>query len=125
LSKNRNRILFVDDDAELREIVKDQLTAAGYELDEAIDGETAITKLTKEDYDLILLDITMPGATGMDVLKFIKEKSLECRVIMLTGMVGLSVAIDSLKLGADDYITKPYHMEYLLASIKRSLEKAP
>jgi len=124
LGKNRNRILFVDDDDELREIVRDQLTAAGYELDEAMNGEIAIAKLGAEEYDLVLLDITMPGATGMDVLKFIKEKALACRVIMLTGMVGLSVAIDSMKMGADDYITKPYHMEYLLASIKRSLEKA-
>jgi DNA-binding response OmpR family regulator len=124
VSKNRNKILFVDDDDELREIVRDQLTAAGYELDEAVDGEAAIEKLGSVEYDLVLLDITMPGATGMDVLKFIKERSLTCRVIMLTGMVGLSVAIDSMKMGADDYITKPYHMEYLLASIKRSLERA-
>lgn len=123
MSKEHNRILFVDDDTELREIVREQLAAAGYVLDEADDGTTAIAKLGKESYDLVLLDITMPGATGMDVLKFIKRKSLKCRVIMLTGMVGLSVAIDSVKLGADDYITKPYHIEYLLASIRRSLEK--
>lgn len=123
LSKERNRILFVDDDTELREIVKEQLGAAGFVLEEAADGDIAIAKLGKEDYDVVLLDITMPGATGMDVLKFIKRKSLKCRVIMLTGMVGLSTAIDSVKLGADDYITKPYHMEYLIASIKRSLEK--
>ncbi len=123
MSKEQNQILFVDDDTELRGIVKEQLTAAGFMLDEAVDGEMAIEKLGKQDYDLVLLDITMPGATGMEVLKFIKRKSLKCRVIMLTGMVGLSTAIDSVKLGADDYITKPYNMDYLISSIKRSLDK--
>ena len=124
MTKERNKILFVDDDSELREIVREQLVAAGFVLDEAVDGDAAIARLTKDDYDLVLLDITMPGATGMEVLKFIKRKGLKCRVIMLTGMVGLSTAIDSVKLGADDYITKPYHIDYLIASIRRSLERA-
>jgi DNA-binding response OmpR family regulator len=123
LGQNKNKILFVDDDAELREIVKEQLSSEGYVLDEAEDGNRAIEKIKQQSYDLLLLDITMPGKSGMDVLKFAKEASPACHVIMLTGMVGLSVAIESLKLGADDYITKPYNMDYLLASIKRVLLK--
>jgi DNA-binding response OmpR family regulator len=123
LGQNKNKILFVDDDAELREIVKEQLCSEGYVLDEAEDGNRAIEKIKLQTYDLLLLDITMPGKSGMDVLKFAKETSPGCHVIMLTGMVGLSVAIESLKLGADDYITKPYNMDYLLASIRRVLLK--
>jgi len=119
----QRRILFVDDDEELRSIVRDQLTQSGFEFDEAADGNEAMEKLRKEKYDLLLLDVTMPGATGTDVLKFVKEQGMNCKVIMLTGMVGLSVAIESLKLGADDYITKPYNMDYLLSSIHRALEK--
>ncbi len=120
-AESRDRILFVDDDAELREIVRDQLTLSGYVFDEAEDGTIAIEKIKGQTYDLLLLDITMPGKSGLDVLKFVKEYSPSCRVIMLTGVVGLSVAIESLKLGADDYITKPYNLEYLLNSIKRVL----
>ncbi len=120
---SQTRILFVDDDADLRKIVNDQLTALGYVLDEAEDGNVAVQKLEKGNYDLMLLDINMPGKSGIDVLKVIKDKSLKTRVIMLTGRVGFSVATESLKLGAYDYITKPFNLDYLLFSIKRVLEK--
>ena len=120
---NQTRILFVDDDADLRKIVNDQLTALGYVLDEAEDGNTAVQKLEKGNYDVMLLDINMPGKSGIDVLKVIKDKSLKTKVIMLTGRVGFSVATESLKLGAYDYITKPFNLDYLVFSIKRVLEK--
>lgn len=113
------RILYVDDDADLRTIVKDQLTGIGYTLDEAEDGAVAIEMLEKGNYDLMLLDINMPVKSGIDVLKFIKDKGLKCKVIMLTGRVGFSVATETLRLGADDYITKPFNIEYLQFSIKR------
>lgn len=119
----QTKILYVDDDAALREIVRDQLTSQGFFLDEAEDGSAAIKKLESGDFDLMLLDINMPNKSGIDVLKFIKEKTLRCKVIMLTGRVGFSVATESLKLGADDYITKPFNMDYLMFSIKRVLEK--
>lgn len=114
-------ILFVDDDAELRSIVREQLLASGYEVTEATDGLEAVDILNEKKFRLVLLDITMPGKSGLDVLKFIKANYPGCRVIMLTGVAGLAVAIESLKLGADDYITKPYNMEYLLTSIERVL----
>jgi DNA-binding response OmpR family regulator len=113
------RILYVDDDADLRGIVKDQLNAVGYVMDEAEDGVVATEMLEKGNYDLLLLDINMPGKTGIDVLKFIRDKGLTCKVIMLTGRVGFTVATESLKLGADDYITKPFNIDYLLFSINR------
>ncbi len=122
METQKDRILFVDDDPELRSIVRDQLALKGFSIDEAEDGLIAMQKVKEEAYDLLLLDITMPGKSGLDVLKFVKEHSPKCRVIMLTGVVGLSVAIESLKLGADDYITKPYKMEYLLSSIRKTLE---
>jgi DNA-binding response OmpR family regulator len=120
---DQKKILYVDDDTALREIVKDQLSSAGFIVDEAEDGAAAIKKLEGGNFDLMLLDINMPNKSGIDVLKFIKEKTLKCKVIMLTGRVGFSVATESLKLGADDYITKPFNMDYLLFSIKRVLEK--
>jgi DNA-binding response OmpR family regulator len=120
---DQKKILYVDDDAALREIVRDQLSTNGFAVDEAEDGAAAISKLEAGNFDLMLLDINMPNKSGIDVLKFIKDKSLTCKVIMLTGRVGFSVATESLKLGADDYITKPFNMDYLLFSIKRVLEK--
>ena len=117
------RIIFVDDDADLRRIVRDQLVPQGFVMDEADDGAKAIGMLEKGNYDLMLLDINMPVKSGIDVLKFIKEKGLSCKVIMLTGRVGFSVATETLKLGADDYITKPFNIDYLLFAIKRVMGK--
>ena len=113
------RILYVDDDDALRTVVKDQLSGLGYLVDEAEDGVVAMEKLGNGIYDLMLLDINMPGKSGIDVLKFIKDRGLKCKIIMLTGRVGFSVATETLKLGADDYITKPFNVEYLQFSIKR------
>ncbi len=119
LPMDQLRILYVDDDPDLRTIVRDQLTLVGYVLDEAEDGAVAIQMLGTGNYDLMLLDINMPRKSGIDVLKIIKDQGLKCKVIMLTGRVGFSVATETLKLGADDYITKPFTIDYLLFSIKR------
>ncbi len=120
---DQKKILYVDDDSALRGIVRDQLSSSGFLVDEAEDGAAAISKLEAGNFDVMLLDINMPNKSGIDVLTFIKEKTLPCKVIMLTGRVGFSVATESLRLGADDYITKPFNMDYLLFSIKRVLEK--
>lgn len=119
----QSRILFVDDDVTLRQLVRDQLTTLGYAMEEADDGISAMEKLQAGNFDLMILDINMPGKSGIDVLKFIKDKSMNCRVIMLTGRVGFNVATESLKLGADEYITKPFNLEYLNGAIKRVLAK--
>ena len=119
------RILVVDDEEALRVLVRTQLEAEGYQVDEAKDGVSAIEKLGSNACDLMLLDINMPDKSGIDVLKFWKERGLPCRVIMLTGRVGFSIATESLRLGADEYITKPFSLEYLMSSIKRVLEKEP
>ena len=99
------------------------MEGAGYVCAEARDGNEAITKLGAETYDLVLLDINMPNKSGIDVLKFLQEKTSKSRVIMLTGRVGFSIATESLKLGADEYITKPFSLDYLLGSIQRVLAK--
>lgn len=117
------RILYTDDDASIRLAVRGEIISNGYELDEADDGAEAIQKLEKNTYDVLLLDINMPGKSGLDVLKFVKEKNLNCRIIMLTGRLGFSVATEALKLGADEYVTKPFSVDYLLLMIKKVLEK--
>jgi DNA-binding response OmpR family regulator len=117
------KILLADDDAALRKIVKEQLTGMGYVVEEADDGQTAIEKLEKDSYALMLLDINMPNKSGIDVLRFLKEKKLTCKVIMLTGRVGFSIATESMKLGADEYVTKPFSLEYLVSTMQRVLSR--
>jgi len=117
------KILYADDDSSIRNAVRGDIVEAGYELDEASDGAEAIGKLETGNYDVLLLDINMPGKSGLDVLKFIREKKLSCRIIMLSGRLGFTVATEALKLGADEYITKPFSVDFLLLAIKRVLEK--
>lgn len=117
------RILYVDDDGDLRFLVQHQLTEAGHAVITAEDGERAIEIIDGESFDLILLDIKMPRKNGLDVLKYLKAKATRPRVIMLTGVEDVSVAIKAVKLGANDYITKPYRMETLLECMHRVLAR--
>ena len=117
----QTRILVADDEEPLRRLLHEQLVASGYLVDEAEDGEAAIAQLQKEQYQLVLLDINMPRKTGIDVLKYIREHKLPTRVIMVTGRLGFSVGSESMLAGADEYITKPFDLDYLELSIKRLL----
>ena len=113
------RILYVDDEDNLRLLVKDQLGAEGYAVETADDGDTGVERLKKEKFDVVLLDIRMPRMSGIDVLRFMREHKIGSRVIMLTAVDDLSVALESVKNGANDYLTKPYDLEALVAAIKR------
>jgi DNA-binding response OmpR family regulator len=113
------RVLYIDDEANLRILVKDQLVAEGFTVETADDGDTGVEVLKKQKFDVVLLDIRMPRMGGIDVLKYIKEHKVPCRIIMLTAVDDLSVALESVKNGANDYLTKPYDLETLLASIRR------
>ncbi len=113
------QILYVDDEQNLRHLVKEQLSAEGYVVETADDGDTAIDMIKKHEYDLVLLDIRMPRVSGLEVLKYIRAQKLHCRVLMLTAVDDLSVALESVKIGANDYLTKPYEVNALLSSIHR------
>src|SRR5208282_19059 len=91
------QILYVDDEATLRHLVKEQLSGEGYEVETADDGDIAIAMIKKHQFDLILLDIRMPRVNGIEVLKYIKAQKLRCRVIMLTAVDDLSVALEAVK----------------------------
>jgi two-component system, OmpR family, response regulator len=118
-----SRLLVVEDEPGLRMVVQSELQRAGYEVDALTSGLEAIARLSKERYDLVVLDVTLPGKSGIEVLQYIRDKRMPTRVIMMTGMEGLSVAIKAVKLGADDYIPKPFDAEYLLTSIKMVLRQ--
>ena len=117
------RILYADDDEAACLIVRDQLTEEGYAVKTVRDGEAAMTLLQKEPFDVVLLDIRMPGKDGLEVLNEMKERKINPRIIMLTAVGEVSTAIEAVKRGANDYVTKPYQVEDLLSCIRRVLAR--
>ncbi|MBI3600503.1 MAG: response regulator [Nitrospinae bacterium] len=107
------RILAVDDEVEVCSMVKLYLTKKGYQVFTANSGEDAIKIVKEERPHLVLLDIRMPGMGGIETLKQIKEADKEIGVIMVTAVKDEETAKEALKLGADDYITKPMNLKYL------------
>ncbi len=114
-------ILFAEDDTILRDSLSDRLLDTGYKVALASNGSEAIALAKKSHFDLALLDINMPEVNGFEVLSFIKENFPLVKVIMLTGYADLSNAIKAKKLGADDFIEKPYDLVDLLATIEQVL----
>ncbi|MEK7818329.1 MAG: response regulator [Bacteroidota bacterium] len=115
------RILVVDDEDALRTVLSNELRDAGYDIVMSADGDEAIVELKKSSFDLILLDIKMPRVSGFEVLKFIKQENISLKIVMLTGFADLKNAIESKKLGASEFITKPYDLNEVLATIERLL----
>lgn len=117
----KNRILVVDDDEPLRTVLSTELSSEGYEVTTAADGSEAIDLVRDNNFDLVLLDIKMPNVDGFEVLKFIKGGKPNTKVIMLTGFADLKNAIESKRLGAEDFVSKPYDLVDLLTTIERVL----
>ncbi|MDL1893035.1 response regulator [Sphingobacteriales bacterium CHB3] len=119
----KRRILVVDDEDALRTVLSAELNSEGYEVGTAADGMEALDELQKGAYDLVLLDIKMPNMNGFEVLKVIKERHAGTKVIMLTGFADLKNAIESKKLGAEDFVSKPYDLVDLLTTIDRVMSE--
>lgn len=119
----KRRILVVDDEDALRTVLSAELNSEGYEVGTAADGMEALDELQKGAYDLVLLDIRMPNMNGFEVLKVIKERHAGTKVIMLTGFADLKNAIESKKLGAEDFVSKPYDLVDLLTTIDRVMSE--
>ena len=115
------RILVVDDEDDLRMLLEHVVTSAGYTVTTAEDGQDAITKIQKDTYDLALLDIQMPNASGIDVLKFIRTNAPATKAIMLTGYADLNYAMEARQFGAKDFISKPYKLEDIIRTIENVL----
>jgi putative two-component system response regulator len=121
--QNHARILIADDEPIIREVLYRKLIAAGFTCYKAVDGNDAMQQLGSYIIDLILLDINMPGKSGIDVLKQSQEKYPDVAVIMVTSMSEIETAINAMKLGASDYLIKPIDQKLLLMSIERALER--
>jgi len=118
------RVLIVDDEPQLRRIMRTSLTSAGYEVDDARTGEESLEKVRKFRPDLILLDLNMPGMGGLAACKIIRADT-DIAIIMLTVRNSEADKIQALDAGADDFVTKPFSTPELLARIRAALRRMP
>jgi two-component system KDP operon response regulator KdpE len=121
------RILIVDDDPQIRRVMRMTLAARGFEVNDARSGEEALEKLRADPYDLILLDINMPGIGGVETCRAIRgePRGTDAAIIMLTVRSSDADKVEALDAGADDYVTKPFSTPELLARIRAALRRIP
>ena len=119
-----DKILLVEDEEKLARVVELELRYEGYEVEKAFDGREGLEKALSGGFDLILLDIMLPSLSGMEVLRRLRRES-QVPVIMVTARDSVVDKVSGLDSGADDYITKPFEIEELLARIRAALRKRP
>jgi len=120
---NQEVILIVDDEPIIRRVLAEKLAMAGYRWEQASTADEALAKINLIPVQLAILDIMMPGKSGVELLEQIKEMHPDIAVIMATAIVDISTAVECMKKGAYDYITKPFNLDEVLISIERALER--
>jgi DNA-binding NtrC family response regulator len=118
------RILFIDDEPGSREGLTLLFEREGYQVEAVAAGEEAISLLSRKVYDVIITDLFLPGVSGIDILKNVKENRLPCNVILITGNATAETAVKAMKEGAFDYITKPVNFEELKLIVSKAVEKS-
>ncbi len=116
-------ILVVDDEDFIREIICRKLSGSGFECDSARSAEDALARIAQNDYDCVLSDIHMPGMSGVDLLRQIKLQSQDLAVILITGAPDIDAALEAMRLGAYDHLSKPLNLAALEMTVDRALEK--
>ena len=117
------RILIVEDEYALADILKTTLKKEKYNVDVSNDGEEGLDNALSDNYDLIILDVMLPHVNGFDILKSIRDNNIKSKVIMLTAKSELDDKLNGFNIGADDYITKPFHIEEVVARVNVQLRK--
>jgi DNA-binding response OmpR family regulator len=118
------RILLVEDEAALRLGLSDRLTSEGYEVASAADGDEGFERARSEPFDLLILDVMLPGRSGFDVCRDLRREGVETPILMLTARGEVIDRVLGLKLGADDYLVKPFETMELLARVEALLRRA-
>ncbi len=118
----KHKLLLVDDEEITIKYLSRQLNNRGFDVSVAYDGATALEKVKEEDFDVVLLDVLMPGINGIDTLREIKQIKPVTEVIMLTGHASVEVGIEGMKLGAFDYLMKPFDPDELVKKIHAACE---
>ena len=112
------RLLVVEDEKKLCDMIAKSLHQAGYEVDTCNDGEEALEMICAEMYDLIVLDLNLPGMDGMDILRELRKENEETKVLILSARSQIADKVEGLDAGANDYLAKPFHSKELLARIR-------
>jgi two-component system, OmpR family, alkaline phosphatase synthesis response regulator PhoP len=120
-----SRILLVEDEPGLSLTVTDLLEAEGYQVDTAMDGPTGLAKAGTGEYDAVILDVMLPGKSGFDVCRELRQKGCDTAILMLTAKTQVVDRVVGLKLGADDYLAKPFDPSELLARVESLLRRVP
>lgn len=117
------KILVVDDNRDLREILEEYLRGEGDSVEGARDGKEALEKHREHQYDLIITDLNMPELPGMELIKTIRQENDITEFVIITGYASMDTAVDAIKIGAFDYIVKPFRMEELKVVVKNVRDK--
>ena len=120
----QGKVLIVDDDASIRRALHTTLSALGFEIEEASSGEQAVSFVRTERYDAVLLDINMPGMGGIAACRSLRQLAEGLPILMLTVRDSADDKIDALDAGADDYITKPFHVGELTARVRSAVRRS-
>jgi len=119
---NEQRILFIDDEDAGRRVALFNLEEAGYQVDEAASAEEALGKFSPERHHAVITDIRMPGLSGIDLLKEVRKQSVDTPVLLITAYESIDTAVEAMKMGAYDFIVKPFTKDRLLLALEKALE---
>ena len=119
---SRGRILAIDDEQNIRHLIQSEFSIEGFSVTTAGSGEEGLRLFDSHQFDVVILDINLPKTNGMEILKRLKQKSPQVEVIMITGYGGIKSAVESIKLGARDYVTKPFKLDEILALTKQAIK---
>jgi DNA-binding NtrC family response regulator len=123
MEKKQGKILAIDDEKNIRHLIYNEFSLEGFEVVTAASGEEGLKFLDSQTFDVVLLDIKLPKMNGIGTLTQIKQKSVNTEVIMITGYGDIRSAVESIKLGAREYITKPFKLDELLALVKQTIKE--
>ena len=119
----KTRVLIVDDEKEFTDTLSERLRTRDYDVTASYSGKDAVSKIGGYNFDVVILDVAMPGMDGIETLREIKRQKPLTEVIMLTGNATVETAIEGMKLGAHDYLMKPCETDDLVSKINRAREK--
>src|SRR5215468_4524059 len=122
MSKSKGTVLIIDDEEEIRESIELLLNSEGIATDAAVDGYEGVRKVEENFYDLVLLDLMLPGKSGMDVYKDLKRIDPALPVVIITAMAGVESAVSAIKEGCYDYVAKPWDNEKLIVIVQNALK---